>query len=221
MPELEDLTEERHGEDIAGASLDGTKVATTDVQDEGRIKDCSSADDESKLALAREAKERGNIHFKSKEYDSAIECYSNAIDVMPPSAVERAVFFANRAACFAKLNEHEAVIDDCTQALQLQPQYTKALMRRALAKEALDQPTEALEDARAALSIDSHDKSYEAAVARLETASAAKLEQQKEEMLGKLKDLGNSVLGKFGMSLDNFKAEKDPNTGSYNISFNR
>lgn len=36
---------------------------------------------------------------------------------------------------------------------------------------------------------------------------------------GKLKDLGNTVLGKFGMSLDNFKAEKDPNTGSYSINF--
>lgn len=37
--------------------------------------------------------------------------------------------------------------------------------------------------------------------------------------LGKLKDMGNSILGRFGMSLDNFKAEKDPITGSYNISF--
>jgi hypothetical protein len=36
---------------------------------------------------------------------------------------------------------------------------------------------------------------------------------------GKLKDLGNTVLGKFGMSLDNFKAEKDPETGSYSINF--
>ncbi|EAY78997.1 hypothetical protein OsI_34106 [Oryza sativa Indica Group] len=36
---------------------------------------------------------------------------------------------------------------------------------------------------------------------------------------GKLKDLGNSVLGRFGMSVDNFKAVKDPNTGSYSISF--
>ena len=38
---------------------------------------------------------------------------------------------------------------------------------------------------------------------------------------GKLKDLGNNVLGKFGMSLDNFKAVKDPNTGSYSINFNQ
>jgi len=36
---------------------------------------------------------------------------------------------------------------------------------------------------------------------------------------GKLKDLGNTVLGKFGMSLDNFKAVKDPTTGAYSINF--
>mmetsp|Transcript_13620 Transcript_13620/g.39036 ORF Transcript_13620/g.39036 Transcript_13620/m.39036 type:complete len:80 (+) Transcript_13620:566-805(+) len=60
-----------------------------------------------------------------------------------------------------------------------------------------------------------------AALPRLEAAAAAKLEAQKEEMLGKLKDLGNNILGRFGMSLDNFKAEKDPATGSYNISFGK
>jgi hypothetical protein len=37
----------------------------------------------------------------------------------------------------------------------------------------------------------------------------------------KLKDLGNSVLGRFGMSVDNFKAVKDPNTGSYSLSFQK
>lgn len=36
---------------------------------------------------------------------------------------------------------------------------------------------------------------------------------------GKLKELGNTVLGKFGLSLDNFKADKDPATGSYSIKF--
>ena len=75
------------------------------------------------------------------------------------------------------------------------------------------------QDAKTAAALDPSDKGLVAAVSRLEKASAEKLEKQKEEMLGKLKDLGNSVLGKFGLSLDNFKAVKDPNTGSYSISF--
>ncbi|WZZ40187.1 hypothetical protein YC2023_036446 [Brassica napus] len=34
-----------------------------------------------------------------------------------------------------------------------------------------------------------------------------------------LKEMGNSILGRFGKSMDNFKAVKDPNTGSYSLSF--
>jgi hypothetical protein len=34
-----------------------------------------------------------------------------------------------------------------------------------------------------------------------------------------LKGFGNTILGKFGLSLDNFKAEKDPDSGSYSIQF--
>lgn len=46
-------------------------------------------------------------------------------------------------------------------------------------------------------------------------------EKLKEEMLGKLKDVGNKILGKFGMSLDNFKMEQDPATGGYSIKFEK
>ncbi len=38
---------------------------------------------------------------------------------------------------------------------------------------------------------------------------------------GKLKELGNSILGNFGMSLDNFKMNQDPSTGSWNIRYLR
>lgn len=43
-------------------------------------------------------------------------------------------------------------------------------------------------------------------------------EKRKNEALKTLKDLGNSLLGKIGLSLDNFKMEQNSN-GSYNIQF--
>ena len=46
-------------------------------------------------------------------------------------------------------------------------------------------------------------------------------EALKDEMLGKLKDLGNNILGRFGMSVDNFKMVQDPATGSYSVNFQR
>ncbi len=57
------------------------------------------------------------------------------------------------------------------------------------------------------------------AVPRLAPLVAAQQEALREEMVGKLKELGNGLLGKFGLSLDNFKAEKDPATGAYSIKF--
>lgn len=38
-------------------------------------------------------------------------------------------------------------------------------------------------------------------------------------MLGKLKDMGNWLLGKVGLSLDNFQTTKDPATGNVSIQF--
>jgi hypothetical protein len=53
--------------------------------------------------------------------------------------------------------------------------------------------------------------------ARLQRKHDEKLEEMKTEALGKLKELGNSFLGNFGMSLDNFKMEQDKTTGSWSI----
>ena len=63
-------------------------------------------------------------------------------------------------------------------------------MRRALAREAMDLLNEALEDAKAAAASDPSSKEAAAAVPRLERLANEKLEKQKEEMMGKLKDLG-------------------------------
>jgi hypothetical protein len=67
------------------------------------------------------------------------------------------------------------------------------------------------------LELDPGNAQARANVRMWEPVVAEQQEKMKEEMMGKLKDLGNSVLGHFGMSLDNFKMEKDPNSGGYSI----
>ena len=53
----------------------------------------------------------------------------------------------------------------------------------------------------------------------LQASAEMKKKQMTNEMLGKLKDLGNSILGNFGISLDNFKMT--PNgQGGYSIQYN-
>jgi hypothetical protein len=54
---------------------------------------------------------------------------------------------------------------------------------------------------------------------RLRASQKEKEEKLKTEMLDKLKGVGNSLLGHFGLSLDNFKVDQDAKTGGYSINF--
>ena len=107
-----------------------------------------------------------------------------------------------------------------------------AYMRARLNRTAREEKGEddlygALDDAKAALEADggntSKPSSREAmdTIRRLEPVVKERQEKQKEEMLGKLKDLGNMFLGNFGLSCDNFKMEQDPNTGGDSVKFEK
>ena len=132
-----------------------------------------------------------------------------------------AVYYSNRAACLLHESRYQESIQDCDIAILLNPNYTKAYIRRMTAYEHTDQSEEALKDAMKARELDPSNKEIQKHITRLQKIEDERMQKLKEETMGKLKDLGNSILGNFGLSLDNFKAQQDPNTGSYSISFNQ
>lgn len=176
------------------------------------------------LAQANEAKAEGNRSFAAGEFEAALAYYASALEIAPedPMANEvRSMCFANRAVCCYKLSKYDETVKESTKALELNPAYIKALIKRAEAHERLEQFDEAIADMNKVLELEASNEQARRTIIRLEPLAAEKREKLKEEMIGKLKDLGNSILGRFGMSVDNFKAVKDPNSGSYSISFQR
>jgi len=174
------------------------------------------------LAQALEFKQEGNKLFNEKNYSEAIDQYAQAIHTMDGGhgeyPQECSIFFGNRAACYAALGHNEDTIKDCTASLTLVPTYTKALARRAAAYESNNQLQKALDDYERLYTIDPTLKSAIDAKVRLPPLVKEQQEKEAAEALGKLKDFGNTILGKFGLSLDNFNFQKDPTSGSYSVN---
>ncbi|KAJ7169599.1 hypothetical protein C8R46DRAFT_202667 [Mycena filopes] len=137
----------------------------------------------------------------------------------------RAVLNANIGACFVKLEDHKQAVEACSQALLDDPTYVKALQRRASSNEKINSwssLTAAQEDYTTLLRIlppsTPQTKEIERSQYSLKPRLEAAQKEETAEMLGKLKGLGNSILGNFGLSTDNFKFE--PNSqGGYSMNF--
>lgn len=91
------------------------------------------------LKRAHELKEEGNKRFQAKDFVGALQQYDNALKLTPKTHPERAVFHSNRAACMMQMKpiDYDSVISECTMALQVQPRFVRALLRRARALEAV------------------------------------------------------------------------------------
>jgi tetratricopeptide (TPR) repeat protein len=106
---------------------------------------------EEDITEALKEKDQGNQFFREKLYDDSIESYSKAIMLCPKDTENKtnlATFFGNRSAAYFTLDEHELVIEDCTEALALKEDYVKVLARRMQSYEKLDKAEEALTDAK-------------------------------------------------------------------------
>ncbi|XP_020780137.2 tetratricopeptide repeat protein 1, partial [Boleophthalmus pectinirostris] len=165
-------------------------------------------------------KDKGNQLFKDQDWCSAERVYSEALSLCPLSFnSDRAVLYSNRGAARVHLGEKDKAIADCTKALELKPDYLKALLRRAELYEQTDKLDEALDDYKKVLERDAHNSTARGGAMRLPPLIHERNEKLKEEMMSKLKDLGNMILRPFGLSTNNFQLNQDQSTGAYNINF--
>lgn len=138
------------------------------------------------------------------------------------------VIWANLGAIHVKNGNDKEAANACSEALKIDPDYVKALFRRGEANERIGtwtSLTQAQEDYNRLITIlpspsSAMTRHARQALLRLPTKIGEQQNKEKDEMFGKLKELGDGILGKFGMSTDNFKFDPQPG-GGYSMRFER
>eukprot|EP00048_Salpingoeca_helianthica_P005416 m.87634 g.87634 ORF g.87634 m.87634 type:complete len:520 (-) comp13591_c1_seq1:27-1586(-) len=106
---------------------------------------------ENAFPTAADAKAKGTEHYKKKEYDQAIHCYTIAIDMAPDEA---APCLNNRAAAYMMLNKFELAASDARMALAKEPTNIKYHLRAGRCYLSLWRISDAQRHFSAALEID-------------------------------------------------------------------
>ncbi len=141
------------------------------------------------------------------------------VALVPPKYREMQILLhSNLAACYLSVKAYERCITEATHALNRDPKHLKSLLRRAQASEELEKYEQAVTDLKVLHEINPSSQRVKKDLERVEKLRQDQQKAEMDKMLGQLKDLGNTLLGKFGLSLDNFNFQKDPNTGSYTMS---
>ena len=164
-------------------------------------------------------KEEANEEFKLERYEEALEKYEEAVELTPlEDLTNLSIFHNNRGLCYLKLKKDEEAKKEFARAIEIRPEYVKPRGQRMKLLRDKEEYELALEDAKKIEELDPMYPGIHKQVVELEKLHKEKFEKMKTEVLGNLKSLGNMFLGKFGMSLDNFKMNQNPD-GTYNIGY--
>ncbi|KAH0721464.1 hypothetical protein KY290_004697 [Solanum tuberosum] len=95
-----------------------------------------------KMKLVGKGPFRGNDLFHAGRYTEACSAYDEELTLDSSNSI----LYCDRAACWSKLGEWEKSLADSNQALFIQPDYTKALSRRAISNLKLERWADAVRD---------------------------------------------------------------------------
>lgn len=108
-------------------------------------------------------KEKGNAAFKGRQWNKAVNYYTEAIKLNEANAT----YYCNRAAAYLELGCFQQAAEDCSEAILLDKKNVKAYLRRGTARESLLCYKEAAQDFKHALVLEPRNKVASLAEKRL------------------------------------------------------
>jgi len=136
----------------SGKTENAKKVWTDAVRMDPDNKLCKQAI--KKLNKQEEAKQKGNDFLKSSNFAQAINQYTEGIELDPHNSFMVSQLLNNRAAAKMKQKNLSSALDDCNKAIERNPKYARAYLRRGDIKKEMGNKTEAIVDFKKAHELD-------------------------------------------------------------------
>lgn len=91
----------------------------------GDVLNACPLDEDGKMLLVTEIKNRCRNSVKMRNFPEAIQLYSKALELMPNDAI----LLSNRSMCYASMNNASDAIKDAVRSSELDPTYAKSYYR--------------------------------------------------------------------------------------------
>lgn len=141
-------------------------------------------------------KDEGNAAFKAKNYQRAVELYSQGLEIDPTNKDINSKLLNNRAQARHALKDYDKAIEDCTEALRLDPGYVKAQKIRAKAYGASGNWEEAVKDYKNVAEASPGEKGIQEDIRHAEFELKKSKRKDYYKMLGVSKDASDTEIKK-------------------------
>lgn len=122
----------------------------------------------SNIEEATKFKTLGNECFSAKKFPEAIEHFSKAIELNPNDHV----FYSNRSACYANLEEYDKALEDATKCVNMKPDWARGYARKGLAEYYLGKYEEAEQTYTKGLELDPTSQQFKDELERVRASKA-------------------------------------------------
>ncbi|KAM1787762.1 hypothetical protein ACFX11_038125 [Malus domestica] len=118
--------------------------------------------------MADEAKAKGNAAFSSGDFTTAVNHFSEAIDLAPTNHV----LYSNRSAAYASLNKYSEALADANKTVEIKPDWSKGYSRLGAAHCGLGQYNDAVSAYKKGLEIDPNNEALKSGLADAQAGAA-------------------------------------------------